>query len=128
MQAMQREVDRILQFTNLDCYTDYTATNLPYGNQRLLELGIALAAKPVILLLDEPAAGMNPTEVEALMDLICRIQAQGITIVVVEHDMKLVMGISDRIIVLNYGKLLAMGTPAEISNDELVISAYLGRS
>ena len=109
-------------------YSEFTATGLPYGNQRLLELGIALASNPAVLLLDEPAAGMNPTEVEALMDLICRIRDRGITIVVVEHDMKLVMGISNRIVVLNYGKLLATGTPAEIRNDERVISAYLGRS
>jgi branched-chain amino acid transport system ATP-binding protein len=111
----------------LDRYAECNAESLPYGDQRLLELGIALSGNPVLLLLDEPAAGMNPTEVIALMDLIRRIRDTGITIAVVEHDMKLVMGISDRILVLNHGEQLALETPAEICQNEKVISAYLGR-
>lgn len=124
---VQSKVDEILRFTHLDHYADTCATSLPYGDQRLLELGIALTGNPILLLLDEPAAGMNPTEVEALMELIRRIRDLGITIVVVEHDMKLIMGISDRVLVLNHGEQLALGTPTEICQDEKVINAYLGR-
>jgi branched-chain amino acid transport system ATP-binding protein len=119
--------DEILKFTGLERYGDYSANALPYGDQRLLELGISLGADPHLLLLDEPAAGMNSTEVDNLMDLIQRIRNMGITVVLVEHDMKLVMGISDRIVVVNHGKCIAMGTPEEIRRDERVINAYLGR-
>jgi branched-chain amino acid transport system ATP-binding protein len=124
---IQTKIDEILRFTHLDRYADTGSTNLPYGDQRLLELGIALAGNPALLLLDEPAAGMNPAEVEALMGLIRRIRDSGITIAVVEHDMKLIMGISDRILVLYHGEQLAIGTPTEICQNEKVISAYLGR-
>ncbi|NPV74867.1 MAG: branched-chain amino acid ABC transporter ATP-binding protein/permease [Anaerolineae bacterium] len=119
--------EEILKFTGLERYGDYPANALPYGDQRLLELGIALGADPHLLLLDEPAAGMNPTEVDNLMVLIRRIRDMGITVVLVEHDMKLVMGISDRIIVLHHGKQIAMGTPNEIKRDEVVVNAYLGK-
>ncbi|PKO04269.1 MAG: hypothetical protein CVU41_17735 [Chloroflexi bacterium HGW-Chloroflexi-3] len=126
-QEIRRRADEILEFTNLKQYVDCVASSLPYGAQRLLEMGIALVADPNLLLLDEPAAGMNPTEVEALMELILRIKKMGITVVLVEHDMKLVMGISDRVAVINYGELLAEGTPEEICQDDKVIQAYLGR-
>ncbi len=117
----------ILNFLKLNHQANNQANSLPYGNQRLLELGIAMMTNPSILLLDEPAAGMNSTEVEMLMDLILRIRDQGVTIILVEHDMKLVMGISERILVLNYGRQIAMGCPEEIQSNEEVITAYLGR-
>ena len=100
---------------------------LPYGYQRLLEIGVSLAADPEILLLDEPAAGLNPAEVSDMVEVIEKVRQQGITIVLVEHDMKLVMGISDHILVLDHGKQIALGKPAAIRNDEKVVSAYLGR-
>ena len=87
---------------------------------------MALAAKPKLLLLDEPVSGMNPTETASFMQLLARIRAQGITILLVEHDMKMVMGVSDRIICLNYGRIIADGTPAEIQKNADVVRAYLG--
>ncbi|MGE5581945.1 MAG: ABC transporter ATP-binding protein [Bacillota bacterium] len=104
------------------------AKNLAYGEQRRLEIARALALKPLLLLLDEPAAGMNPMEKKDLMGLIHSLRDSGITIFLVEHDMKFVMGISDRIVVLDYGSKIAEGTPEEIRNDSRVIEAYLGRS
>ncbi|MEW6244336.1 MAG: ABC transporter ATP-binding protein [Bacillota bacterium] len=106
---------------------DAMAKNLPYGLQRKLEIVRALASKPQLLLLDEPAAGMNPQETLALMALIRQVRDRGVTILLVEHDMKVVMGICERIVVLNYGRKIAEGTAAEIQNNEEVIQAYLGR-
>ena len=104
-----------------------TASNLPYGAQRRLEIARAMATHPKLLLLDEPAAGMNPQETEELMDMIRFIRDHfGIAILLIEHDMRLVMGICERITVLNYGMLLAEGTPAEIQANPAVIKAYLG--
>ena len=119
--------DRILEGTRLAPYGLSLARSLPYGHQRVLEVGIALATRPRILLLDEPAAGLNPAEVNDLMDLIRWIGRQGITIVLVEHDMKLVMGISDRVVVLDSGRKIAEGRPEEIRTNERVVEAYLGR-
>lgn len=116
----------ILRFIGLEGKKEVVASNLPYGEQRLLEIGIALAAKPKLLLLDEPSAGLNDTETQAMKSLIRKMRDQGITILLVEHDMKLVMGISDRIIVLNFGKKIAEGTPEEIRGNPEVIRAYLG--
>jgi branched-chain amino acid transport system ATP-binding protein len=116
----------ILKFINLESKKEVIASNLPYGEQRLLEIGIALAAKPKLLLLDEPSAGLNDTETQMMKGLIKRMRDLGITICLVEHDMKLVMGISDRILVLNFGKKIASGTPDEIRNNPEVIRAYLG--
>ncbi|MGQ9556773.1 MAG: ABC transporter ATP-binding protein [Desulfurispora sp.] len=106
---------------------DEYARSLSYGEQRRLEIARALATRPRLLLLDEPAAGMNPQEKQVLMQMIRRIQDMGITIFLVEHDMKFVMSLSDRITVLDYGRRIAAGTPEEIQSDPAVIAAYLGQ-
>jgi ABC-type branched-subunit amino acid transport system ATPase component len=102
------------------------ARGLPFGRQRVVELARALAAEPKLLLLDEPACGLNPRETEEMAGLIASIKNRGITILVVEHDMSLVMGISDEVLVLSYGQMIAEGTPREIQSDPQVISVYLG--
>lgn len=116
----------LLDFMGLRNKADMRASSLPYGEQRRLEIARAMASRPAFLLLDEPAAGMNLTEKEELARMIQRIRDRGITIFLVEHNMRLVMNVCDEICVLNYGKKLAQGTPAEIQNDPLVVSAYLG--
>jgi branched-chain amino acid transport system ATP-binding protein len=116
----------ILRVIELEHNRETVAGNLPYGEQRILEIGIALAAQPKMLLLDEPAAGLNHTETQVMMNLISRLRKDGITILLVEHDMKLVMGISDRIVVLNFGKKIAEGSPDEIKRNKDVITAYIG--
>lgn len=105
---------------------DTYSSSLSYGEQRILEIARALVSDPVLIILDEPAAGMNPTEKNSLAGLVKRIRARGITVLLVEHDMKFVMGITDRICVLNYGKRLALGTPAEVQANPEVVEAYLG--
>ncbi len=118
----------MLKTLEMEKQKNLLARNLPFGDQRKLGIGIALAGQPELLLLDEPAAGMNPDESRRLMELIQKLRRFGITVLLVEHDMKVVMGISDRIIVLNYGKKIAEGTPVEISRNEDVIRVYLGHS
>jgi len=115
-----------LEFVGLSDCSCLPATSLPFGSQRLLEIARTLAAEPRVLFLDEPAAGLNPRETILLSRLIERIREQGITVVLVEHDMDLVMGISDRIMVLNNGRKLCEGVPREIQEHPEVIAAYLG--
>lgn len=116
----------LMEFVGCGEYVESEASAMSYGALKRLEIARALASSPKVVLLDEPAAGLNGTETAALEELIKKVAAQGITVVLVEHDMKLVMGISDRMLVLNYGRKLAEGTPEEIRNNPDVIAAYLG--
>jgi branched-chain amino acid transport system ATP-binding protein len=120
------EADRLIAFVGLRHRGQETASALPYGEQRLVELAVALAARPALLLLDEPAAGMSGTEKEAVSGLIKKIRDGGVTVLLVEHDMRLVMGVSDTVIVLNHGVVIAEGPPRAIQSHPEVIRAYLG--
>lgn len=120
------EARELLRFVGLDDRSHEAAGSLPYGLRRRLEIARALASKPNLILLDEPAAGMNPTEVGGLMELIRRVRDRGITVVLIEHHMKLVMGVSDRVHVLQYGRTIAEGTADEIRGNPKCIEAYLG--
>ena len=120
------EAAELMQFVGVGKYLGTAADAMPYGALKRLEIARALAARPKLLLLDEPAAGLNPTETHEIDALIQKIGASGVTVVLVEHDMKLVMGISDRILVLDYGRKLAEGSAAEVRDNPEVIAAYLG--
>jgi len=118
--------EEVLAFVGLAHRRDERADQLPYGEQRLVELAVAVAARPQLLLLDEPAAGMTGAEKERLVALIRKIRERDVTVLVVEHDMRLVMGLSEIVIVLNHGRVIAEGVPAEIRSHPEVIRAYLG--
>jgi branched-chain amino acid transport system ATP-binding protein len=127
-EMMTEKVDHLLSLFKINGKSSELAKNLPYGEQRKLEIVRALAANPSLLLLDEPAAGMNPQETKELMDLISFIRSEfHLTILLIEHDMKLVMGICERILVLDYGRIIASGDPASIRSNPQVIKAYLGQ-
>jgi branched-chain amino acid transport system ATP-binding protein len=124
--SLRAQVQEILHFVGLHGRAGENAGSLAYGEQRLLGLAIALAARPKLLLLDEPAAGLNPSETERFKELVRRIRDDGVTVLLVEHDMHMVMSISDTVFVLNQGRIIASGPPASIQNNPDVITAYLG--
>ena len=124
----EHQTHEILKKLNMSDQASSLATNLPYGDQRKLGIAIALAASPDVLMLDEPVCGMNPDESKRMMNTIKELRDAGMTILLVEHDMQVVMGISDRIIVLNQGEKIAEGNPSEISQNAVVVSVYLGDS
>lgn len=124
--AIRDKCMELLAFMGLEHKANLLAKNLSYGEQRCLEIARAMASEPQLLLLDEPAAGMNSTEKMELTEMIRKIQETGITILLVEHDMKLVMKITDRIAVLNFGKMIALDTPQNVQNNPEVVAAYLG--
>jgi len=123
---VEKNAEELLQFVKLTEYRDVLANNLPHGHQQRLGIAVGLSISPALLLLDEPFAGMDSGETQEMMQLVKQIREQGTTVFLIEHDMKAVMGMCDRVVVLNYGKKLAEGAPQEIQENEEVIEAYLG--
>ncbi len=127
-QEARSEAERVLALVGLEGVAERTADSLPYGKQRALEVARAVAGRPKLLLLDEPAAGLNDEETGALAQMIRRLQSDGITLLLIEHKMSLVMAVCDRVTVLDFGRVIAEGLPEEIRTNEQVIEAYLGRA